>query len=62
MKHDSNAAHAFFGKVFNLLKDSWSTLQKCIYFSDGVNSQYKNYKNFANLCHHVQDFFATLHG
>ena len=47
MKHDSNVVHAFLGKVLDLLKDSWSTLQKCIYFSDGAGSQYMNYKNFA---------------
>ena len=48
--------HAFLGKVLNLLKDSLSTLQKCIYFSDGVCAQNKNYKNFANLCYDVSDF------
>ena len=59
--------HAFLGKVLNLLKDSWFSDS---YFSNGAGLQYKNYKNFANLCHHVSDFqlaaewkfFATLHG
>ena len=27
-----------------------------IYFSDGAASQYKNRKNFLNLCHHKDDF------
>ena len=66
----SNAVHAFLGKVLNLFKDSWSTLQNCIYFSDGASSQYNNYKNFANLCHHAsefqlaakRDFFPLPHG
>jgi hypothetical protein len=39
------------------------------YFSDGASSQYKNCKNFLNLCHNEEDFhvaaewnfFATLH-
>ena len=53
MKHNSNAVHAFLGKVLNLLKDSTSTLQKCIYFSDGAALQYKNYKNFDNICYHT---------
>ena len=53
MKHNSNAVHAFLGKVLNLLKDSSSTLQKCIYFSDGAALQYKNYKNFDNICYHT---------
>ena len=43
----------------------------CIeYFSDGCAGQYKNFKNFLNLCHHKNDFgldanwsfFATSHG
>ena len=40
------------------------------YFSDSCAEQYKNHKNFLNLCHHQQDFnmdaelifFATSHG
>jgi len=40
------------------------------YFSDGCAGQYKNLKNFSNLCHHEEDFqlqaewhfFATSHG
>ena len=30
--------------------------QKIMYFSDGAGSQYKNRKNFINLCHHEEDF------
>ena len=41
-----------------------------IYFSDGCAAQYKNCKNFLNLCLHLVDFgvpaewhfFATSHG
>ena len=40
------------------------------YFSDGCAAQYKNCKQFVNLCHHLTDFsidcmwnfFATSHG
>ena len=40
------------------------------YFSDGATAQYKNRKNFINLCHHEVDFrvpaqwhfSATSHG
>lgn len=40
------------------------------YFSDGCSGQYKNFKNFLNLCHHKEDFnfnakwsfFTTKHG
>ena len=58
MKHNSNAVHAFLGKVLNLLKHSWSTLQKCIYFSDGAALQYKNYKNF-DICYHTMVRLST---
>ena len=45
-------------------------MDKIFYFSDGCAEQYKNCKNFINLCHHQQDFsmdaewilFATSHG
>ena len=44
--------------------------KKIIYFSDGAAPQYKNRKNFLNLCHHKDDFgvkaewhfSATSHG
>ena len=40
------------------------------YFIDGCTGQYKNYKNFLNLCYHKRKFgldttwlsFATSHG
>ena len=52
------------------LKDVIPDLQTVIYVSDGAGSQYKNFKNFSNLCHHKADhglhaewhFFATSHG
>ena len=31
-------------------------ITKIIYFSDGAASQYKNHKNFLNLCNHQADF------
>jgi len=53
-----------------LVKTVCPQLTKITYFSDGAASQYKNYKNFSNLCHHEQGFgvkaewhfFATSHG
>ena len=70
MKHDLNAVHTFLEKVLNVLKIKYPVLQKCVYFSDGTGSQYKNYKAFSNLCHHESDsrlndewnFFASLMG
>lgn len=45
-------------------------VKKIVYFSDGASSQYKNKKNFINLCQHENDFgliaewnfFASSHG
>ena len=45
-------------------------LKQIVYFSDGAAQQYKNRKNFSNLCHHELDFSvkaewhfsATSHG
>lgn len=45
-------------------------IRKIIYVSDGAAGQYKNYKNFANLMHHKEEygyeaewhFTATSHG
>ena len=33
---------------------------KCIYFSDGASSKYKNCKDFINLCHHNSDHGLPL--
>ena len=51
------------------LKENLPILDKIFYFSDGCAEQYKNCKNFINLCHHQQDFnmnaewifFGTCH-
>ena len=52
------------------LKRVLQQLSRILYFTDGAASQYKNYKNLSNLCHHGKDhgneaewhFFATSHG
>ena len=56
--------------LVNDIKTIVPTVTKILYFSDGASSQYKNLKNFINLCHHEKDFclqaewhfFATSHG
>ncbi|XP_065063915.1 uncharacterized protein LOC135690325 isoform X1 [Rhopilema esculentum] len=64
--------------VYNVLKATAHHIREMIsmdikvvhYFSDGCAGQYKNCKNFLNLCHHKEDFtiscewnfFATSHG
>ena len=60
----------FIKRMISFLKTKFSNICKLWYFSDGASSQYKNRKNFYNLCHHVSDFgilaewhfFVTSHG
>ena len=70
LNHDTNAFHKFISVVLNDIRAKNFNATKCIYFSDGASSKYKNCKNFINLCHHKSDhgleakwnFFATSHG
>ncbi|XP_067936855.1 mucin-like protein [Watersipora subatra] len=56
--------------LIRFIKENLLQVTHVNYFSDGSGAQYKNYKNFANLCHHELDFnltaswssFATSHG
>ena len=56
MKHDTAAVYSFQSIVLEYLKHLCPSIDTIKYFSDGAASQYKNYKNFANLCHHEEDF------
>ena len=68
-QHDVIAVHLFQTRLINFLKSSHK-ITKIFYFSDGCAAQYKNRKNFINLCYHKNDFdieaewhfFATSHG
>ena len=71
LRHDTVAVHLFQRSLTRFLKEKFGTLpQKIYYFSDGAASQYKNRKNFINLCFHEADFgvpaewhfSATSHG
>ena len=71
LHHDTIAVYLFQKKLIEFLVKTLGHLPKRIlYFSDGAASQYKNRKNFLNLCHHLSDFgipaewhfFATSHG
>ena len=71
LKHGTVAVHLFQRKLIKLLKENLDfDIQKLIYFSDGAVTQYKNFKNFINLCNHKSEFgidaewhfFATSHG
>lgn len=68
--HDSVTVHCFQQVVIKYIKTILQNVNKVLYYSDGASSQYKNCKNFKNLCMHVNDFglaaewnfFATSHG
>ena len=73
LHHDTVAVHLFQRSFITFLKQFLpARLHPCkiIYFSDGAAPQYKNRKNFLNLCHHKDDFgveaewhfSATSHG
>ena len=68
--HDTVAVHLFQRQLVEYLKSTYGVITKITYFSDGCAGQYKNCKNFINLCYHLEDFgvpaewhfFATSHG
>ena len=68
--HDVVAVHLFQTHLIEFMKKRFTTLNRIVYFSDGCAAQYKNCKNFVNLCNHESDFgasaewnfFATSHG
>ena len=71
LHHDTIAVYVFQNSLIDFLTTKFNSLpRKIIYFSDGAAAQYKNRKNFLNLCHHKPDFgidaewhfFATSHG
>ena len=70
LHHNSAAVHLFQSHLVKYLLKKFGLPKKMIYFSDGAASQYKNRKNFINLCHHEIDykikaewhFSATSHG
>lgn len=70
MTHATSTVHAFQKAILDHLKKELPAVTKVVYFSDGCAGQYKNYKNFVNLTHHMADFgydaewhfFATSHG
>lgn len=71
LQYDTVAVYLFQRKLIEFLKLALPfMLKKIVYFSDGAASQYKNRKNFINLCHHYSDFAveaewhfsATSHG
>eukprot|EP00112_Aurelia_sp_Birch-Aquarium-sp1_P016223 Seg366.9 transcript_id=Seg366.9/GoldUCD/mRNA.D3Y31 product="ARL14 effector protein" protein_id=Seg366.9/GoldUCD/D3Y31 len=70
MEHDTCFVHQVQKTALDLVRSKLPHLQHVEYFSDGCAGQYKNFKNFLNVCHHKGDFglsaewsfFATSHG
>lgn len=70
MAHDTHAVYSFQKILTTYIKQNLPNVNHIEYFSEGSAAQYKNYKNFVNLCHHENDFnltaernfFATSHG
>lgn len=70
LNHNTTTFFSFQKSLLQHLRKELPHLKNVIYFSDGSSAQYKNYKNFINLCHHEEDygmtaewhFFATSHG
>lgn len=68
--HNTVAVYAFQKHLMNILKDKIPNLEEILYLSDGCGEQYKNKKNFKNLCCYEKDFnikaewhfFPTAHG
>ena len=67
--HDTCFVYEVQNTMINYLHELLPQVKKLLYFSDGCGGQYKDYKNFMNLCLHKQDFgldtewifFATSH-
>ena len=71
LKHDVDFVHVVIRETVEFIKSFlFDDVVHIHYFSDGCAAQYKNLKNFINLCHHKIDFnvdcswsfFATSHG
>ena len=54
--HDTCFVYEVQTMVIKYIQELLPNIKKLYYFSDGCGGQYKNYKNFMNLCLHKQDF------
>ena len=54
--HDTNFVYQVQVILVQYIKENYPNIVKLHYFSDGCSAQYKNYKNFINLCHHKEDY------
>ena len=57
LDHDVSFVHKVLWATIDFTKNELNLhLQLIHYFSDGCTAQYKNCKQFLNLCHHKEDF------
>ena len=54
--HDTNFVYEVQMLLAEPVQTNYLHIKKFHYFPDGCAGQYKNYKDFINLCHHRQDF------
>jgi hypothetical protein len=70
LRHNYEAVYQFQQELFTYLRERFGVINRIIFFSDGAGSQYKNKKNFFQLCQYEAThgfdtewhFFATSHG
>ena len=62
LQHDTNIVHHLLHIILEDLKANIHQLKQCIYLSNGAVSQYKNYTNFSNICHHEKDMLSQQSG
>lgn len=70
LRHNYKAVYQYQQKLIAFLKEQFTVINKIMFFSDGAASQYKNKKNFYQLCHFKGTdgfdsewhFLATSHG
>lgn len=70
LTHDAVAVYVFIKSFNDYLSSSYPFIEHLVYFSDGAPSQFKNFKHFANISCHQEDFkqtavwnfHATAHG
>lgn len=55
LRHDTTTFWTFQKIVVNHFIKQFPHIKLIKYISDKASSQYKNYKNFVNLCHHEED-------
>lgn len=70
LDHDVIAVYQYQQKLIEFMRQEFATVRKISFFTDGAGGQYKNFKNFYNMCDlKIKEnfdveahFFATSHG